>query len=50
MKNILFIVLGFILGIAITINSIEVTAVNEQEEVIVLTILGNDYVYEYLVD
>ena len=50
MKNILFIVLGFILGIAIVINSIEVTAVNEQEGVIVLTILGNDYVYEYLVD
>ena len=46
MKNILFIVLG----IAIAINSIEVTAINEQEEVIVLTILGNDYVYEYLVD
>lgn len=46
MKNILFIVLG----IAITINNIEVTAVNEQEGVIVLTILGNDYVYEYLVD
>ena len=46
MKNILFIVLG----IAIVINSIEVTAVNEQEGVIVLTILGNDYVYEYLVD
>lgn len=50
MKNILFIVLGFILGIAIAINSIEVTAVNEQEGVITLTILGNDYVYEYLVD
>ena len=46
MKNILFIVLG----IVIAINSIEVTAVNEQEGVIVLTILGNDYVYEYLVD
>lgn len=46
MKNILFI----ILGITITINSIEVTAVNEQKGVIVLTILGNDYVYEYLVD
>ena len=46
MKNILFIVLG----IAIAINSIEVTAVNEQKRVIVLTILGNDYVYEYLVD
>ena len=46
MKNILFIVLG----IAIAINSIEVTAVNEQEGVIVLTILNNDYVYEYLVD
>lgn len=46
MKNILFIVLG----IAIAINSIEVTAVNEQEEIIVLTILDNDYVYEYLVD
>lgn len=46
MKNILFIVLG----IAIAINSIEVTTVNEQEGVIVLTILGNDYVYEYLVD
>lgn len=46
MKNILFIVLG----IAIAINSIEVTAVNEQEGVIVLTILSNDYVYEYLVD
>ena len=46
MKNILFIVLG----IAITINSIEVTAVNEQEGVITLTILGNDYVYEYLVN
>ena len=46
MKNILFIVLG----IAIAINSIEVTAVNKQERVIVLTILGNDYVYEYLVD
>ena len=46
MKNILFIVLE----IAIAINSIEVTAVNEQEGVIVLTILGNDYVYEYLVD
>ena len=46
MKNILFI----ILGIAIAINSIEVTAVNEQEGVIVLTILSNDYVYEYLVD
>lgn len=46
MKNILFIVLG----IAIAINSIEVTVVNEQEGIIVLTILGNDYVYEYLVD
>ena len=46
MKNILFI----ILGIAIAINSIKVTAINEQEGVIVLTILGNDYVYEYLVD
>ena len=46
MKNILFIVLG----IAIAINSIEVTAINEQEGVIVLTILSNDYVYEYLVD
>ena len=46
MKNILFIVLG----IAIAINSIEVTTVNEQEGVITLTILGNDYVYEYLVD
>ena len=46
MKNILFIVLG----ITIAINSIEVTAVNEQEGVIVLTIFGNDYVYEYLVD
>lgn len=46
MKNILFIVLG----IAIAINSIEVTAVNKQEGVIVLTILGNDYVYEYLID
>ena len=46
MKNILFIVLGII----VVINSIEVTAVNEQEGVIVLTILGNDYVYEYLVD
>lgn len=46
MKNILFIVLG----IAIAINSIEVTAVNKQEEIIVLTILDNDYVYEYLVD
>ena len=46
MKNILFIVLG----ITIAINSIEVTAVNEQEGVIVLTILSNDYVYEYLVD
>lgn len=46
MKNILFIVLG----ITIAINSIEVTAINEQEGVIVLTILGNDYVYEYLVD
>lgn len=50
MKNILFIVLGFILGIAVAINSIKVTAVNEQEGVIALTILGNDYVYEYLVD
>lgn len=46
MKNILFIVLG----IAIAINSIEVTAVNKQKGIIVLTILGNDYVYEYLVD
>ena len=46
MKNILFIVLG----IAIAINSIEVTAVKEQEGVIVLTVLGNDYVYEYLVE
>ena len=46
MKNILFIVLG----ITIAINSIEVTAINEQEGVIVLTILGNDYVYEYLID
>ena len=46
MKNILFIVLG----IAIAINSIKVTTVNEQEGVIVLTILGNDYVYEYLID
>lgn len=46
MKNILFIVLR----IAIAINSIEITAVNEQEGVITLTILGNDYVYEYLVD
>lgn len=46
MKNILFIVLG----IAIAINSIKVTAVNKQKEIIVLTILGNDYVYEYLVD
>ena len=48
MKNILFIVLG--IAIAIAINSIEVTAVNEQEGVITLTILGNDYIYEYLVD
>ena len=46
MKNILFIVLG----IAIAINSIEITAINEQEGVIVLTILGNDYVYEYIID
>lgn len=46
MKNILFIVLG----IAVVINSIEVTAVNEQEGVIALTILGNDYVYKYLVN
>ena len=46
MKNILFIVLE----IAIVINSIGVTAVNEQEGVITLTILNNDYVYEYLVD
>lgn len=50
MKNILFIMLGFILGITIAINSIEVTAINEQEGVIALTIFGNDYVYEYLVD
>ena len=50
MKNIHFIVLGFILGITIAINSIEVTAVNKQKEIIVLTILSNDYVYEYLVD
>lgn len=46
MKNILFIVLE----IVIAINSIEVTVVNEQEGIIVLTILDNDYVYEYLVD
>ena len=46
MKNILFIGLEC----AIVINSIGVTAVNEQEWVITLTILNNDYVYEYLVD